>query len=41
MLFAKFGSFGDAVSEVKIFRNQPIRDKERLWRHVFYRIWTK
>ena len=26
-----FGSFGQAVSEEKIFRNQPIRKKSRLW----------
>ena len=29
----RFGSFGQAVSEEKIFfRNQPIRNKSRLWR---------
>ena len=27
-----FGSFGQAVSEEKIFRNRPIRNKSRLWR---------
>ena len=27
-----FGSFGHAVSEEKIFRNRPIRNKNRLWR---------
>jgi hypothetical protein len=27
-----FGSFGQAVSEEKIFRNQPIRNKNCLWR---------
>ena len=27
-----FGSFGRAVSEEKIFRNQPIRNKNCLWR---------
>ena len=27
-----FGSFGHAVSEEKIFRNRPIRKKNRLWR---------
>ena len=27
-----FGSFGKAVSEEKIFRNRPIRNKSRLWR---------
>ena len=26
-----FGSFGQAVSEEKIFKNQPIRNKNRLW----------
>jgi hypothetical protein len=26
-----FGSFGHAVSEEKIFRNKPIRYKNRLW----------
>ena len=27
-----FGSFGHAVSEEKIFRNRPIRNKNHLWR---------
>ena len=27
-----FGSFGQAVSEEKIFRNRPIRNKNCLWR---------
>ena len=27
-----FGSFGQAVSEEKIFRNRPIRNKNYLWR---------
>jgi hypothetical protein len=27
----KFGSFGKAVSEEKIFRNRPIRNKNCLW----------
>jgi hypothetical protein len=27
-----FGSFGQAVSEEKIFRNRPIRKKDYLWR---------
>jgi hypothetical protein len=27
-----FGSFAKAVSEEKIFRNQPIRNKNCLWR---------
>jgi hypothetical protein len=26
-----FGSFGHVVSEEKIFRNRPIRNKNRLW----------
>ena len=28
---ASFGSFGQAVSEEKIFRNRPIRNKNCLW----------
>jgi hypothetical protein len=28
----KLGSFGQAVSEEKNFKNQPIRNKNRLWR---------
>jgi hypothetical protein len=28
---SSFGSFGNAVSEEKIFRNQPIRKKNCLW----------
>jgi hypothetical protein len=31
MLSTKFHSFGKAVSEEKIFRNQPIRNKNCLW----------
>ena len=27
-----FGSFGKMVSEEKNFKNQPIRNKSRLWR---------
>jgi hypothetical protein len=27
-----FGSFGQAVSEEKIFKNRPIKNKNRLWR---------
>jgi hypothetical protein len=27
-----FGSFGQAVSEEKIFKNRPIRNKNCLWR---------
>jgi predicted GIY-YIG superfamily endonuclease len=29
---SSFGSFGQAVSEEKNFKNQPIRNKSRLWR---------
>jgi hypothetical protein len=28
----RFGSFGHVVSEEKIFRNRPIRNKNHLWR---------
>ena len=31
-LLPRFGPFGRAVSEQKIFRNQPIRNKNCLWR---------
>jgi hypothetical protein len=31
MLPTKLGSFGQAVSEENIFRNQPIRNKNCLW----------
>jgi hypothetical protein len=31
-LLPSFGSFGQAVSEEKIFRNRPIRNKNCLWR---------
>jgi hypothetical protein len=31
MLPTKFRSFGQAVSEDKIFRNRPIRNKNCLW----------
>jgi hypothetical protein len=31
MLLPSFGSFGHVVSEEKIFRNRPIRNKNRLW----------
>jgi hypothetical protein len=30
-IYAKFGSIGQAVSEEKIFRNRPIRNKNCLW----------
>ena len=29
--FLKFGSFGQAVSEEKIFKNRPVRNKNCLW----------
>ena len=32
MLPTKFRSFGQAVSEEKIFKNRPIRNKNCLWR---------
>jgi hypothetical protein len=31
-LLVSFGSFGQAVSEEKIFKNRPIRNKNCLWR---------
>ena len=31
MLLPSFGIFGHVVSEEKIFRNRPIRNKNRLW----------
>ena len=31
MLPIRFGSFGQAVSEEKNLKNQPIRNKNRLW----------
>jgi hypothetical protein len=31
MLLTKFGSFGQAVSEKKIKKNRPIRNKNCLW----------
>jgi hypothetical protein len=31
-ILPSFGSFGKAVSEEKIFRNRPIRNKNCLWR---------
>ena len=31
-----FGSFGHAVSKEKIFRNRPIRNKNRLWRPCLF-----
>jgi len=32
MLPINFGSFGQVVSEEKIFKNRPIRNKNCLWR---------
>ena len=31
MLLPSFGSFGQVVSEEKIFKNRPIRNKNCLW----------
>ena len=36
-----FGSFGQAVSEENIFRNQPIRNKNCLWRPCLYMDWDE
>ena len=36
-----FGSFGQAVSEEKIFRNQPIRNKNCLWQSCLLMDWDK
>jgi hypothetical protein len=36
-----FGSFGQTVSEEKIFKNRPLRNKNCLWRHVCSWIGTK
>ena len=36
-----FGSFGHAVSEEKIFRNRPIRNKNRLWWPCLLTDWDK
>ena len=36
-----FGSFGHAVSEEKIFRNKPIRIKNRLWWPCFLMDWDR
>ena len=33
---SSFGSFGQAVSEEKIFKNRPIRNKNCLWRPCLY-----
>jgi len=40
-LLPSFGSFGPVVSEEKMFRNRPIRNKNCLWRHVCKRIGPK
>ena len=36
-----FITFGQAVSEEKIFRNRPIRNKNCLWRTYFLMDWEK
>ena len=36
-----FGSFGQAVSEEKIFKNRPIRNKNCLWRPCLLRDWDE
>ena len=36
-----FGSFGHVVSEEKIFRNRPIRNKNRLWWPCLLMDWDK
>jgi hypothetical protein len=36
-----FGSFGQAVSEEKIFFNRPIRNKNCLWWPCLYADWDK
>ena len=35
------GSFGQAVSEEKIFRNQPIKNKSRLWQPCLLTDWDE
>jgi hypothetical protein len=37
----KIGSFGQAVSEKKIFLNRPIRNKNCLWRLCLLMDWNK
>jgi hypothetical protein len=36
-----FGSFGQTVSEEKNFKNQPIRNKSRLWRSCLLTDWDE
>jgi hypothetical protein len=36
-----FGSFGQAVSEEKIFRNRPIRNKNCLWHPCLLTDWDE
>ena len=36
-----FGSFGQAISEEKIFKNRPIRNKNCLWRPCLLMDWDK
>ena len=36
-----FGSFGEAVSEEKIFRNRPIRIKNCLWWRCWFMDWNE
>jgi hypothetical protein len=36
-----FGSFGTAVSEDKIFRNRPIRNKNCLWQPYLLMDWDE
>jgi hypothetical protein len=37
----RFGSFGKAVSEEKIFRNRPIRNKNYLWQPYLLMDWDE
>jgi hypothetical protein len=39
--FPSFGSFGKAVSEEKIFRNRPFRNKNCLWWPCFLMDWDE
>jgi hypothetical protein len=38
---SSFGSFGQTVSEKKIFRNRPIRNKNGLWQPCLLTDWDK
>jgi hypothetical protein len=40
-ILPSFGSFGQAVSEKKIFRNRPIRNKNCLWRPCLLTNWNE